>query len=288
MSLTKREKQYLAKKLSGGSINEQGNTYEKYFAIHEIVSNTNKHLATLRDVFISTQVEAFVDDLLVLHTSVPEKTFYQLKSSQTLLWGKIKKLKSLAFDFNKQRKIEQALGNAFSLQLVVAQPKVKTSMEANLPSPLKACTTIRLFPYWQSINQQLKNDPDFRKEIEALCAFPDLDKLEALAAHILGKWEASNKKNICLQDLINSIRANNQSFIKAVVPAALSRAFEDILRAIPGFSYKEIGGYLEWEYGPTLNGSIPHPIDSAEFRNIEQSVISNHPTDYLSLDPLIS
>lgn len=93
MKLTKREAAYLSRKRSGGDTNQQGNTYEKYFAVNEIATHTNKYLAQLRDVFISTQVNAFVDDLYILNQITPEKTYYQLKSGKKLSWGSVRELK---------------------------------------------------------------------------------------------------------------------------------------------------------------------------------------------------
>lgn len=172
--------------------------------------------------------------------------------------------------------------------MIVADPGIKRQMEINLPPILKGCTRVRLFPYHSSINLQLKNDPDFKQEIERLCAFPDLDKVESLAALILGKWEASNKINICLLDLINSLRTTTGSYIKAIMPTDITPAFKDIMNAIPDFLFKEAGGHLVWTYRKSLSGKMPYLIDSPEFRNIEQSVISNHPTEFKSLHPLIS
>jgi len=60
------------------------------------------------------------------------------------------------------------------------------------------------------------------------------------------------------------------------------------LNIVPDFLFKEQGGYLVWAYRKALSGKIPHLIDSPEFRNIEQSVIAGHPTDFTSLHPLIS
>ncbi len=287
MKLTAREKRYLENKKLGGFINQRGNTYENYFALYHILRNTNKYLASLSSVAYSAQEDAFIDDLFVKENS--DRFLYQLKTSKNLSWGS-GKIKTLQFDFVKQKKIEVYNKTTFELGIVVSYRNLQKRMFQKLPSSLKNCTKVVYFPYHLSISKQILNYKQFKNELVSLISFnnPTHDKLEALAACILGSWEASTKKNVLLSDIIKLVENIPFSFIRSAVVHILSIPFKTILDKIPHFMYIVAHGYVTWSYKSTDTGVIFCRIGSAEFTKIENAVIAANPTNFATLEPLIS
>ena len=85
MSTTSKKKQYLSHKLKGGANNEKGNRFENHFAIFKITEYLNSYSESKAQVVFSSQVEAFVDDLLII-LEEGNKEFYQIKNSKSLKW----------------------------------------------------------------------------------------------------------------------------------------------------------------------------------------------------------
>lgn len=284
MKLTKKIDQYLIHKLRGGEVNERGNKYENYFAAFRIIKLINNFPAQTDSIFISSQESAFVDDLLIKVKK--QRQLYQLKSSQRLKWGFGRKLKTLNFDFSIQRRIEIFFNREFQLFLTVANVPLKNSLNNSLPKHLKKCTEVLLFPYNDSIQNQIINDRNFKTELTKLSALPapTTDKLESLAAAILGFWVASNKKMVCLEDLYSKLENMGYPFIKSRSTHNLQQHTIDILDAVPDFSYTVSGNYLEWTFSDKERGVIPYQIGSEEFNNIEEKIRINNPENFITLE----
>lgn len=244
------------------------------------------HSSQLHHFLVSAQTFSFVDDFYIYDIEDKRASYYQLKTNTDLSWGS--KFKTLFFDFNKQKNHLRYLKRKFRLYLVVANIVVHNKMLASLPSRLKKYTQIEFFPLHDSINSQLTNDAQFKSVVTDLCALSDLNKLEALATCILGAWEATNKNNIPVSDILNSIRNMGYSYLKRNIPLYISSGVDNILCNIPAFSYEIKGGYLSWTYGTADKGDIPWSIDSAEFRNIEAEIMKKAPKTFDDLENIIS
>lgn len=288
MELTKRVTQYLGRKLLGGAINERGNKYEGYFTVFKITVNINLFPAKCDKVFFSAQEAAFVDDLLIDIDSL--RQLYQLKTSKSLDWGLARLLKAINFDFSIQRQIEIYYKRKFELSLVVSYPTLANNLIASIPRHLKPCTKIIFFPYYDSFQKQILNDPIFRNELEKLSGLssPSIDKLEALAASILGCWGATDKKRICLEEIYLKVQSFGYSFIKPRVVNKLSSKTIAILDKIPDFTYIENNGYFTWKYKSADSGIIPYQIGSIEFNKIELDIQAINPKDFTTLEKTIS
>lgn len=288
MKLPIRYSTYLKNKLLGGEINERGNKYEGYFTTFKIVEYINQFPSSLDQIAISSQESTFVDDLLILKNG--HRTMFQLKSSKALNWGLARKLKTLNFDFSIQRRIELFYKRNFRFCLVVANPTLQTSLNKSLPSQLKKCTDVFMFPYHDSIQKQIINDPIFRGELEKLIAFPSatVDKLESLATTMLGVWQATNKKKIVLEDIQLRLEQIGYAFIKPKIPKNIDPNTEVILDAIPHFKYVVNNNYLTWSYKATDSGVIPYQVGSADFVNIEMEIQTVKPVDFITLEKIIS
>lgn len=174
--------------------------------------------------------------------------------------------------------------------LVVSLKALETSLKSKLPKALKSCTSVFLFPCYDTIYKQIINDGSFSSELQSLCALsnPTTDKLEALASCVLGFWEASSKKGILLSDVIDKVENIGYSFIKPRVIHNLSKASESILDAIPDFNYLQANGYFAWTFKTTDSGIIPFQIGSVEFNKIENDIQVNKPKVFTDLEILIS
>jgi hypothetical protein len=98
MSTTSKKKQYLSHKLKGGANNEKGNRFQNHFAIFKITEYLNSYSESKAQVVFSSQVEAFVDDLLII-LEEGNKEFYQIKNSKSLKWEHGNKQKAYAMTF---------------------------------------------------------------------------------------------------------------------------------------------------------------------------------------------
>lgn len=287
MKLTKKAAIYLDKKLLGGAINEKGNKYESYFTVHQIVTNANLFPNSTSTIFISSQENSFVDDLLVDNSSF--RYLYQLKTSKKLSWSLARIMKTINFDFSIQRRIEIFYKRKFELGLVVSYSTLEANLKKSLPKHLSSCTKIIYFPYHDSLPKQIINDSAFRLELEKLSGLttPTTDKLESLAACILGFWSSTNKKKISLKSILSKVESLGYSFIKPRVIHKLSPATLTILDKIPDFKYIEANGYLTWKYKTTDSGTIQYQIGSAEFNRIESDIQINNPADFSELEKLL-
>lgn len=286
MKLTAKINKYLNNKLRGGEVNERGNRYENYFATFRILELINNSPTLTKSIYISSQEKAFVDDLLIKVDQ--ERELYQLKSSKKLKWGFGKKIKTLNFDFSIQRGIENFHKRNFKLFLTVSNESLRNDLNVSLPKHLKKCTRIILFPYYDSIQKQIENDSKFKDELIKLSALnsPTTDKLESLAATILGAWNSSNKKMIQLEDLYTKIENIGYSFIKARVINNIAADTKSVLDSIPDFKYIISNNYLTWEYKKD-SGFIPYQIGSNEFNIIEEKIKIENPKNFITLEKIL-
>jgi hypothetical protein len=286
MWLSNKVQTYLSRKQRGGEANNRGNTYENYFAVFKIISTINIAPNHLHSFFISSQVNGFVDDFHIHDQIGKLHSYYQLKTSAVLSWGKT--FGSLSFNFNMQRKLETFRRRQLQLNLVVTDKQLSLSLERQIPKKIKTYTYVHVFPYFSSITQQIAQDLYFRQELQQICAVTDTDKLEALAKCFLGAWVACTQKGIRISTLINDVRGMGYSFIKSAIPLYINPQVHEIISTITGFKYTIKNGYFTWTYGKSDSGISYHMIDSQDFRNIEQDIITQSPRTFDDLETIIS
>lgn len=277
-------------KHSGGAINQRGNDYEIGFACLKIMQLIARFQPHLSNIVVSSQGKGYVDDFWVqnLIPGEPEETCYQIKASQKLNWGKLKNQGTLSFDFHEQKKSLTKKGINFRLELVVSNRKVFKSMQYSLPKTLSTVCSVYHFPWGVTIDNQIQRCKAFRQAVTALCAIPDTDKLQSLANQFVGAWVASGRRNVSLDNLFNKVNAiGGMAFLKSPIPLVLSPQLKSILNAIPNFRHQIFHGYLVYYYGTTDSGSIPHMINSQEFRNIEIEIITKRPVTFADLETII-
>lgn len=281
---------YLQNKHSGGSINQRGNDYEVCFACLKIMQLIAKFRSHLGAIVVSSQGNGYVDDFWVKNL-VPrneEESFYQLKTSSTLSWGKSNKQGTISFDFHRQKSNLKVKKIRFRLGLIVSNRQIAWRMKSRLPKSLSAVCDIYHFPWGTSIDNQVLYCKAFRKALQDLCALPGTDKLQALANLFAGAWVSSGRQNVSLEVLFNKINAmGGIGFLKSPIPLALSPKVKAILDAIPAFRYQIHHGYLVYFHGSKDEGAVPYMMNSPEFRNIENEIIAKHPITFTDLEPII-
>lgn len=251
---------------------------------------TARFRSHLSSIIVSSQGKGYVDDFWVqnLIPGEPEETCYQLKTSKKLSWGNPTKQGTLSFDFHKQKDSLIKKSIDFRLELVVSKLKVFKSMKYSLPRALSKVCTVYHFPWGTTIDNQILYCKAFRQAAAELCALPDTDKLQALANLFTAAWIASGRRNVSLDSLFNKVNTiGGMAFLKSPIPLALPPEVVTIFNAIPNFRYQIFHGYLVYSYGATDCGSVPHMINSQEFRNIESEIIAKRPVTFADLETII-
>lgn len=289
MSTTSKKRQYHSNKLKGGANNEKGNRFENHFAIFKVTEYLNSYSESKAQVVFSSQVEAFVDDLLII-LEEDNKEFYQIKNSKSLKWEHGNKQKSLCYDFLNQKRIEKDQYSKFKLFLIVSSEPLQLSLTRSLPKSLLPYTEVVFFPYSDSIHNLVSQHLVFREELKKLIAVnsPPIDKLEALATAILGVWNACNKKDISLEDIYTHLEKMSLSFIRPREIFYLSYEIQLVLDLIPNFSYIVHNNYLTWKFKNTDTGIIPFPIGTPDFEEIETEILVQKPSSFEALETIIA
>ncbi len=111
---------YLSNKHRGGKANAKGNSFENHFAVHQIAKYLNKE-ADHNDTTFSTQIEAFVDDFLIRHSTDDYECYHQLKDVERLSWTSGEH--PIKDDFLLQYALSQTSGIQPALKLVVSKKR---------------------------------------------------------------------------------------------------------------------------------------------------------------------
>lgn len=286
--MNKRTKDYLARKQLGGEINQRGNDYEQIYTCFRIMEFILRYPENLHNIYLSSQYAASIDDLHI-DQRIPGKfreIFHQLKTSAKLDWKNGEH--SLFFDFREQVKILRQKQKAFQLLLIVSNDGVYRAMKEAMPTKLKRYSQVKHFPWFGSLNAHCVYHKKFREMAERLCAFSDADKINAIVKSLLAGWICTDKKNVPLSQILNSALVLGRPYLRSSVPTLPQDQALTILNNIAGFSFMVQHGYFKWKFAHTDSGQILYPIDSPEFRNIEQEIIAKRPTTFDALELIIS
>jgi hypothetical protein len=277
---------YLSRKRSGGASNEKGGRYEQFFAVFKIAELAASNWKTMDSVSLSSQINAFVDDLLVVNEE--RYSYFQLKSGKRVHWGENVK-GTLLYDFQGQALDSKARLEVFELSLVVAEDSEFHSLIEGIPREIVDCTSVVLFPAYSTTIELLTN-VSFRSHVSNIAISEDvaLDQLDGLTKCILGIWVGGARKEVSLGKLIDELREIKGLFVRRSVPVKLSSSLMEVLDQISDFEYWEEGGFLRWRFRKFDNGTVLFPIGSVEFSTMEDSIWKSKPIDFLSLEPLFS
>lgn len=280
---------YLKNKNQGGKSNEKGNTYENFFATYKLALLSRDVLEDQQEILFSSQIMAFVDDLIIQSAQTRRCQHYQLKNTENLQWGT--GLRSIADDFAKQHQLNQESSQDSEMILVVSTFELKERLVNTIPETIAKFSNVDYFPFASSLPKILKEQPDFSKAIEYLCAFdnPEPDKVECVASVLLGAWMSSEKSNISLKAVLEKARQSQPSYIRYLEDDCiqLDSEVEAILNQIEYFTYTLSKGFFQWQFAKGLDeGTLPYSCETENFRRFQERVKNNRPTNFEELEIL--
>lgn len=278
---------YLARKHTGGTSGEKGNTYENFFAVYQLAKLAKAVLEANKDIRIASQIRAFVDDLIVIDADAACFRHYQLKNSPSVSWGT--GLRSLADDFEKQYQLNQAISKESELHLVVSDMNLQHRLSASLPPTISSYSQVCYFPYTPHLLRVIAQTPDFREALAELSAFinPDEDKIECVATVLLGAWVSSGKASISLMELLQKAQQCQSSFIRSFSrsEAELDVEVAKILGEIPNFTYTLSKGFFHWEFKSGLDqGTLRYSCETEEFQRFQELIRQQSPTSFEEIE----
>ena len=278
--------QYLSNKNRGGTSNVKGNTYENFFAVYQLALLSRIIIEYNKEVTFSSQITAFVDDLIIDCKDDSTLRHYQLKNGSSVTWGE--GVKSIFDDFKKQYELNHTISRESEINLVVSSTNLRANLEASLPAAIKNYSQVVYFPYETSLVKVIEKEATFRQAIEYLCAFdnPAPDKIECVAAVLLGAWVSSHKSNISVMEILKKAQESTPSFIRSFSKEwQLDPEVEEILSKIPDFQYNLTKGFLHWEFKNGLeDGTLPYSVDTEQFKKFQEVVKRSKPTRFEELE----
>lgn len=288
---------YLRNKHRGGKNNQKGNTYENFFAIYQIALLAPEVIAQTANIYVLSQIPAFVDDLIIDRGADSALQHYQIKEAQSLSWGTDTSQVKIAYDFRLQFDLNiQALNRISEIFLVTSSEHVANELTASLPNDLRSYSSVIFFPYRPTLNALLQISNDLKNAIAYLTAFesPTPDKMECVASILLGAWVSSGTSQTTVLEILQKARNCQPSFIRSL---SLDKSFSlaskvvFILQGIDGFIYELSKGFFHWQYqvGTVvyMDGTYPFSLDSEEFQKFQNLIIQLEPNTFDELENLL-
>ncbi len=279
---------YLQNKNRGGSSGQKGTRYEDYFAVYKLTQLARGIIEFGSRVHFSSQLLAFVDDL-VIDINGERRQHYQLKNSSNVAWASGKH--PIQADFANQQRLNQNYPHRSHLFLVVADKACATRLVANIPADIQPFSRVVYFPYAPDIMALLEQVPGFKDALTYLSAFenPEPDKLDYVAKALIGAWVTSNFINVSGKDLLLIAQRQTPQYIRSFTTnLELEPQFEKILRNIEDLEYNLAKGFLHWDYADGLQyGTQPYSIETDAFRRLQERIIHHNPRTFEELEPLL-
>jgi hypothetical protein len=288
---------YLRNKHRGGINNQKGNTYENFFAIYQIALLAPEAIAQTANIYILSQIPAFVDDLIIDRGADSTLQHYQIKETQSLSWGTDTSQVKIAYDFRLQFDLNtQALNRTSEIFLVTSSDHVANELTASIPNDLRSYSSVIFFPYRSTLNALLQISNDLKNAIAYLTAFesPTQDKIECVASVLLGAWVSSDTSQTTVLEILQKARNCQPSFIRSLSldkSFALASKVVFILQSIDGFTYELSKGFFHWQYqvGTVvyMDGTYPFSLDSEDFQKFQKLIMQLEPNSFDELENLL-
>ncbi len=277
---------YLVNKNRGGSSGAKGNTYENFFAVYQLALLSQLVIESNKEIQLSSQILAFVDDFIIdCQNEIPIQ-HYQLKNSKNESWGQ--GLRSISDDFKKQYELNKSILRESQINLVVSSPKLKTNLESTIPSAIQEYSQVIHFPYEADLVKLIAKEPKFQAAIKYLCAFanPAPDKIECVATVLLGAWVSSAKSQVSVIDILKKAQESSPSFIRSFgQELQIDAEVAEILGKIPDFQDNLTKGFLHWEFKDRLEeGTLSYSLETDRFRQFQELIKKNNPTCFEELE----
>lgn len=290
------EAKYVANKHQGGNNGLKGANYEDYFASFLIAKTAGKCLDQDRKISgrIEGQRYGFVDDLYLEDETT--QSYYQLKDSTRVFWGKTSNRKSIASDFKNQAIIANVISNkSLATILVCSDKKTAQRRGKKIPPEIAEHTKVEHFPCPDngstSAEKLLMCNPVLRQSLAKLsrtaCA-NDISELAATLITIKGIWSSqeSGSHDIatvygkCISQSPQSCRPLTKD---ADLVAKLQPRFKEILSSIQGLNYSIVNGFFNWKCGND-SGTYPHSCNDRAFEHFQAAIIRQAPSTFDQLE----
>ncbi len=282
--------QYLKNKNRGGASNAKGNTYENFFTVYQLARLSKEVIEGQESIICSSQILAFVDDLIINRETKSPLQHYQLKNKSSVSWDVGEK--SISDDFKKQYELNQSKERESEVSLVVSSPNLKDKLTDEMPEDIKLYSQVIHFCHDSSLMKVLDQEPEFKKAVEYLCCSdnPERDKIECAATVLLGAWCSSDRSNASVLEVLTKAHDCNPSFIRPPLNVAFDLGAEtkEILDSIQDFTYNFSKGFLHWEFKNGLGrGTLPYSCDTAKFANFQKLVRRDRPKSFEELESFL-
>ena len=258
---------YLKNKNKGGINNAKGNKFETYFTAFKIAEYWEEDP---NQTLFTTQEFCFIDDLVIQRLNKSTE-HYQIKDVKSLSWkGGTNPLEQ---DFTCQLSLYKKQTKP-RLFLVVSSQTLAKKLRKERSFTIKKSVNVTHFPAADSINRILQLNQSFRKCIEDLCGLtnPRIDKLEMVAATIIGFWQSNGAPNTPLRVIRNHCLTSSPHYFKGGANH-LSGPLEALLNSIIGLTFIISNGTLQWTYNGTDSGALSFKIGSVEFAQFENDIL---------------
>ena len=282
---------YVINKNRGGANNQKGSTYENFFAVYQLACLSYDVIESNKEIQISSQILAFVDDLIIDFRDSKLLQHYQLKNSPNVKWGSM--LKSISDDFKKQYFLNKDSFCDSKITLIVSDEELRLKLDNTLPEEIRAFSQVLYFPYQYTLTQVIQQYAAFYQAIEYISAFekPDLDKVECVATVLLGAWVSSEKFNVPVINILRKAQEIIPSYIRSFrfrEDLKLDTEVEEILSLIQDFTYKLTKGFLHWQFQNGLvEGTFQYSIDTERFSRFEKLIKKYRPTTFEDLEEFL-
>lgn len=279
---------YLQNKNRGGSSGQKGTRYEDYFAVYKLAQLARRIIAFDSNVQFSSQLLAFVDDLII-EINAAQIQHYQLKNSANVSWTSGKH--PIQKDFANQQKLNHNRYPRSHMFLVVADQACATRLVANIPSDIQSFSRVSYFPYAPDTMALVDQLPGFKHALTYLSAFenPEPDKLDYVAKALIGAWVTSNFTNVSGKELLLTAQRQTPQYIRSFETTfEIDPQLEKILSSIEDLRYNLAKGFLHWDYADGLQyGVQPYSIETEPFRRLQERIIHHNPRTFEELEPLL-
>ena len=280
---------YLQNKNRGGNSGQKGTRYEDYFAIYKLTQLAQAILESELKVSLSSQILAFVDDLIIDIDTEPLQ-HYQLKNSATVSWTTGKH--PIQEDFAHQEQLNKTdLQRDSHLSLVVSNLTCVEQLTATIPPSIKSFSHVLHFPYDPNILTVIGQIPDFKQTLIYLSAFdqPEPDKIDYAVKALIGAWITCEASSILGLELLNIAQRQSPQYIRSFrTDLTLDVEVKKILDNIPDFSYSFSKGFLHWEYAHGLDsGTPPYSIETDAFGRLQERIKQQKPQTFEELETLL-
>lgn len=193
---------------TGGKNNQKGATFENYYAVAKIcmLAANSASVEGMDDFHVSSQEEAFVDDLCIRRVSADQKTNYQAKNSagSAADWDA-----EMQTRFERQQRIDlEHHGSQSSQQiLLVSCPKKAAANDGKIPIPMRKYCTSEYFPYDPCLYELLRQKPELRQDLASICASNSLSVVDCAFRLVLGVWCEGGDAPRSVGDIVGQAKA---------------------------------------------------------------------------------